>query len=44
MKDFKKKIEEIQKILDTIDEIPVDISYTFRRDKHTIQLNFIKRR
>lgn len=44
MKELMKKIKEIEKIIDSIEDIPIDLSYTFRRDKVTTQLNFIKRR
>jgi len=44
MEELMKKIKEIEKIIESIDDIPIDMSYTFRRDKVTTQLSFIKRR
>jgi proteasome assembly chaperone (PAC2) family protein len=44
MKEFMEKVKEIEKIIESIEDIPIDMSYTFRRDKVTTQLSFIKRR
>ena len=41
---FMIKVKKIQAIIDTIDEIPIDMEIVMKRDKVITQLKFIKRK